>query len=107
MNWHTNLKPSEKAYVINILDQIPNKMGERDAFIKVLDRIAGEGSTPKWAHLLVTPDYAVYGTNNETAAIEAFDNDYIHLDVAKGTCDGRDIQKYTPPDEDNEEEDEE
>ncbi len=87
MNWTMKLQESGQKYVQNIIDQIPNERGERDAFIDLLNKIAGEGGS-KFKYLIVDEDGTATGTDDEDIAKGYYEHeDYVCtvIDVETGT----------------------
>lgn len=81
------LKDSQLQYVEDIVSQIPEKMGARDAFVNILNVLAEGGAkkSQKYQFFVIDLDEGLaYGTNNEDHAVEVAKSDQFIVIDAKG-----------------------
>lgn len=74
MSWKTKLLPSEATLMQEIVDQVPEEHGARDAFVGILDKLA-ESDKPKFRYLIGYADSGEgLGTNDDEKAREYASN---------------------------------
>ena len=84
MVWTELLRDSQIAFLNSIIDQVPQEMGARDAFITILQDLADKARPAKFKYYRVSiPDGNVTGIDDENVALETAESeeDFV-IDVA-------------------------